>query len=85
MPKQLKSGNIVRLSWPYTDLTRSKNRPALVLSDEDERGDVELVMITTHLDDAFAFPILPAHYVSDAHLPESSAVPRLPSPLSPNS
>lgn len=42
-------GDIVSVYFPFTDLTQTKLRPALVVSNEDvnNTGDVMLVMITS--------------------------------------
>jgi hypothetical protein len=38
---------IVRLRWPFTDLSAEKVRPALALGEPDHNGDVSLCMTTT--------------------------------------
>ena len=40
-------GQCVRVIFPFTDATGAKDRPAVVLSNPDLRGDLELVMITS--------------------------------------
>ncbi len=70
----LNLGDVVRMRWPYTDMEGAKNRPALVLSVPDERGDCELAMITKNLDDTMAIRIQEDHYRSTNRLPLPSAV-----------
>lgn len=43
----MKKGDIVLIPFPFTDLTGSKNRPALILIDSDE--DITVSFITTQL------------------------------------
>jgi len=40
-------GKCVRVLFPFTDATGSKDRPAVVLSNLDVRGDLDLLMITS--------------------------------------
>jgi len=46
--KRLKRGDIVLAVFPFTDLTSEKRRPALVLNENTEHGDVILAFIGTH-------------------------------------
>jgi mRNA interferase MazF len=43
----MKKGDIVLIPFPFTDLTGTKNRPALILIDSDE--DITVSFITTQL------------------------------------
>lgn len=43
----IRPGDICKLPFPFTDLSAAKARPALVLSEPDQRGDVSFVFITT--------------------------------------
>ena len=43
----MKKGDIVLIPFPFTNLTGTKNRPALVLIDSDE--DITVSFITTQL------------------------------------
>ncbi len=47
--ESLHRGDIVTVAFPYTDLTSQKRRPALVLNENTEAGDVILAFIGTHL------------------------------------
>lgn len=49
--QNLHRGDIVIVAFPYTDLSMQKRRPALVLNEETEEGDVILAFIGTHLPD----------------------------------
>ena len=46
MPKQW-AGQFVVIHWPYTDQTKSKRRPALVLEEPDGQGDLRLLKVTS--------------------------------------
>jgi mRNA interferase MazF len=53
-------GDIVSVPFPFTDLSRSKLRPAIVLSNDrmNSSGDVIVAMITSKdKDDGFSIPI----------------------------
>lgn len=41
------AGTFCRFRWPYSDLEGGKNRPALILSEPDDLGDVEVAMVTS--------------------------------------
>jgi CDP-6-deoxy-D-xylo-4-hexulose-3-dehydrase len=41
------SGQVVVIAWPFTDQTRAKQRPALVLGEPDRHGDLRLLKITS--------------------------------------
>lgn len=43
----MKKGDIILITFPFTDLTGTKNRPALILIDSDE--DITVSFITTQL------------------------------------
>lgn len=43
----MKKGDIVLIPFPFTDLTGTKNRPALILIDSDD--DITVSFITTQL------------------------------------
>jgi CDP-4-dehydro-6-deoxyglucose reductase, E1 len=74
MALHLQAGQLVNLRWPFTDLSRAKNRPALVLTSPDDRGDIEVAMITSQLADPASLPIAESDYTSAQHLPLASAV-----------
>ena len=41
------SGTIVKIPFPFTDLSGTKSRPALIISEPDAYGDLKLLFITT--------------------------------------
>ncbi len=41
------TGQFVVIAWPFTDQTNSKRRPALVLGEPDEHGDLRLLKVTS--------------------------------------
>ena len=47
--ENLQRGDLVVVAFPYTDLSQQKRRPALVLNENTEEGDVILAFIGTHL------------------------------------
>jgi mRNA interferase MazF len=63
-------GDIVSISFPYTDQSTTKIRPALIISNDivNETGDIVIVMVTSknkndffqiEIGDSDTFPILP--------------------------
>jgi len=47
MTFEIHAGSIYKLPFPFTDLSTQKARPALALSEPDEKGDVRFAFITT--------------------------------------
>jgi mRNA interferase MazF len=71
-----KRGDIVLVSFPFTDLSTSKRRPALVVSPDafnDRMQDIVLVAITSQLTDDNALTIDPDD-CSHGQLPKRSIV-----------
>ncbi|MGF7218466.1 mRNA-degrading endonuclease toxin of MazEF toxin-antitoxin module [Spirosoma lacussanchae] len=69
-------GDIVVVDFPFTDVSQTKRRPALILSNTtiNQTGDYLLVMITSQVKyDGLSIPITAADYVG-APLPLSSFV-----------
>lgn len=69
-------GDIVVVDFPFTDVSQTKKRPALVLSNRtiNQTGDYLLVMITSQVKyDGFSLPITSVDYVHDP-LPLTSYV-----------
>ena len=56
----MKKGDVVLIRFPFTDLTGSKNRPAVVLFDSEE--DVTVCFITTNLNrkHEYDIPVIPS-------------------------
>jgi mRNA interferase MazF len=70
-----KRGDIIAVPFPFTDLSSSKLRPALIISNHsiEETGDVVIVMITSqNKSDGFNIPITEAD-ISNS-LPKESFV-----------
>lgn len=72
-----KQGDIVLVSFPFTDLTSSKRRPALVVSPDSFNAvgeDLVLAAITSQItDDPHAIPLSRDDY-ADGELPKKSMV-----------
>jgi CDP-6-deoxy-D-xylo-4-hexulose-3-dehydrase len=66
-------GQLFVADWPFTDAASTKSRPALAISTEDSRGDVELLMVTSRHHHADSIPINQGDYV-DGPLPHDSSV-----------
>jgi len=63
MPFEISAGGIYKLPFPFSDLSASKARPALALSDPDENGDVRFAFITTRPDaDERGLALIASHY-----------------------
>ena len=41
------AGQFILIEWPFTDQTKPKKRPALVLSEPDAHGDLRLLKVTS--------------------------------------
>jgi mRNA-degrading endonuclease toxin of MazEF toxin-antitoxin module len=58
----LNRGDILKIKFPFSDFTRGKIRPALVISDEEMHkttGDIMLIQITSkERNDKYSIPIL---------------------------
>lgn len=71
-----KRGDIVLVSFPFTDLSSSKRRPALVISPDafnEHRQDLVLVAITSQVPDEITVTLDEGDYV-DGTLPQKSFV-----------
>jgi mRNA interferase MazF len=71
-----KRGDIVLVSFPFTDLSSSKRRPALVISPDafnEHRQDLVLVAITSQVPDEITVTLDEDDYV-DGTLPKKSFV-----------
>ena len=68
-----KQGDIVLLPYPYSDLSASKPRPAIILSQESFQGDFLVAKITSNLhNDSDSFLIDTTHLLGV--LPSASEV-----------
>lgn len=52
-----KVGDIILISFPYTDLLSTKKRPVLVIKDENEYGDIICFQITSNAKQSNLFEI----------------------------
>ena len=69
-------GDIVLVSFPFTDLSSSKRRPALVISPDgfnDQGQDVVLLAITSQTSASSAIALRPDDFI-DGELPKDSFV-----------
>ena len=66
-------GTLCRLRWPYTNLQEGKSRPALILSEPDSRGDIEVAMVTGSDAHARSLPIRTLDFL-EGDLPKPSWV-----------
>ncbi|WP_019989280.1 type II toxin-antitoxin system PemK/MazF family toxin [Rudanella lutea] len=69
-------GDLVVVHFPFTDITSTKRRPALVISNEviNQTGDYLLMQVTSQVKhDGLSIPLLAANY-SGAPLPLTSFV-----------
>lgn len=67
------AGSLCRLRWPFTSLHGGKNRPALILSEPDSKGDIEVAMITGSDVHEGSLPIRALDY-TEGVLPKDSFV-----------
>lgn len=61
-------GDIVVVEFPFTDVSQTKKRPALILSNQtiNQTGDYLLVMITSQVKyDGLSIPIQPTDFILD--------------------
>ena len=72
-----KQGDVVLVSFPFTDLTSAKKRPALVISPDRfnrENQDLILVAITSQLaEDEYGFPLADTDFAG-GRLPKKSMI-----------
>jgi mRNA interferase MazF len=70
-------GDIVIIRFPFTDLTSSKKRPALVISNDivNQTGDYLMVQITSkEKKDSLSLPIAKTDYTGNKALPLDSFI-----------
>jgi len=74
---QYNQGDIVVVNFPFSDLTNTKKRPALIISNNsvNSTGDYLLVQITSKkIKDSFSFPLKRNSYVEERELPLKSYI-----------
>jgi mRNA interferase MazF len=71
-----KKGDIVLVSFPFTDLTTTKQRPALIISPEqyNQGADVVIAFITSNLNSPRRYRDYPIKEWQTAGLPKPSIV-----------
>lgn len=72
-----KKGDIVVIHFPFTDLTNTKKRPALVISKDtvNQTGDYLLVQITSKAkNDKLTLPVLTVNFSDNKPLPLTSYI-----------
>jgi mRNA interferase MazF len=62
----MKKGKIVLTQFPFTDLSATKRRPAVVVSPESEEDDVIVAFISSKIKDT----ILPSEYLLSVDHPD---------------
>ncbi|HZH73122.1 MAG TPA: type II toxin-antitoxin system PemK/MazF family toxin [Mariniphaga sp.] len=70
-------GDIVIISFPFSDLSRTKKRPALIISNKivNDTGDYLMVQVTSKFrNDRLSFPINKTNYVDSKELPLKSCL-----------
>jgi mRNA interferase MazF len=74
---QYNQGDIVVVNFPFSNLTNSKKRPALIISNNtvNSTGDYLLVQITSKkIKDSLTFPLKRNSYVEEHELPLKSYI-----------
>ncbi len=72
-----KKGNIVIIVFPFSDLSGTKKRPALIISNDtvNNTGDYLMVQITSKIrNDSLSLPINKTDFVNGKELPLQSCI-----------
>ena len=72
-----KKGDIVIIGFPFSDLSRTKKRPALIISNDtvNKTGDYLMVQVTSKIrNDDLSLPIKKSDFVNDKELPLQSCI-----------
>lgn len=72
-----KKGDIVIIGFPFSDLSRTKKRPAIIISNNtvNKTGDYLMLQITSKIhNDSFSIPINKADFVNGKELPLQSFI-----------
>ncbi len=72
-----KKGDIVIIGFPFSDLYRTKKRPALIISNDtvNETGDYLMVQVTSKIrTDSLSLPINKTDFVNGKELPLQSCI-----------
>jgi mRNA interferase MazF len=72
-----KKGDIVIIGFPFSDLTGTKKRPALIISNDivNETGDYLMVQVTSKIhNDRLSLPVKKVDFVDGKELPLKSFI-----------
>ena len=72
-----KKGDIVIIGFPFSDLSRTKKRPALIISNDsvNKTGDYLMVQVTSKIrDDSLTLPINKPDFENGKDLPLQSCI-----------
>ncbi len=72
-----KKGDIVIIGFPFSDLSRTKKRPALIISNDtvNKTGDYLMVQVTSKIrNDSLTLPINKTDFVNGKELPLQSCI-----------
>lgn len=72
-----KKGDIVIIGFPFSDLSRTKKRPALIISNDtvNKTGDYLMVQVTSKIrNDNLTLPINKTDFVNGKELPLQSCI-----------
>ena len=72
-----KKGDIVIISFPFSDLSRIKKRPTLIISNEivNQTGDYLMIQVTSKIrNDKLTLPINKTDYINNKELPLKSCI-----------
>ena len=72
-----KKGDIVIIGFPFSDLSETKKRPALVISNDtvNKTGDYLMIQITSKIcNDSLSLPINKTDFVNGKELPLQSCI-----------
>lgn len=72
-----KKGDIVIIGFPFSDLSKTKKRPALVISNDtvNKTGDYLMIQITSKIrNDSLSLPINKTDFVNGKELPLQNCI-----------
>ena len=70
-------GDIVIIGFPFSDLSRTKKRPALIISNDNvnKTGDYLMVQITSKIsNDRLSLPLNKTDFINEKELPLQSCI-----------
>jgi mRNA interferase MazF len=72
-----KKGEIVIIGFPFSDLSRTKKRPALIISNDtvNKTGDYLMVQVTSNIrNDSLSLPLDKSDFINGQELPLQSCI-----------